>query len=271
MAESAREALRQQWEHLTIANDFIFCKAMLDKELCRSLLETVLGMPIEHIEYVERQHIADTEPLSKSVRLDVYIRDGKGTVYDVEMQAANDRRLAKRARFYHAQMASEQLDCGAEYDLLPDAFAIFICTFDPFGQGERVYSFEDRCGGRPELTLDDGARTVFLAASAPTDPRLPDELNALLDYVADGRMSGMLSAQLDERVQSIIHSNRWRREYMNLGMRDKDNIERGRKEGAQKLGKLISELLAAGRTEDVVRVAAHPTDCEDLYKEFGIE
>lgn len=58
---------------------------------------------------------------------------------------------------------------------------------------------------------------------------------------------------------------------MNLAMRDRDNIRRGREEGAQKLGELISALLAAGRTEDAARAAAHPTDCKDLYEEFGIE
>ena len=110
-----------QWEDLTIANDFVFCKAMLDEGLCRDVLEAVLQVEIDHVEHVERQHVIDAGPQSKAVRLDVYVRDGKGTVYDVEMQVCREPGLARRSRYYHAQMAMEQLERGASYRRLPDA------------------------------------------------------------------------------------------------------------------------------------------------------
>ena len=32
---------------------------------------------------------------AKSVRLDVYVRDGKGTIYDIEMQVVDTKELSK--------------------------------------------------------------------------------------------------------------------------------------------------------------------------------
>ena len=45
----------ESWEKLGISNDFIFGKVMRDPELCRELLETILGESIDHVEYPEEQ------------------------------------------------------------------------------------------------------------------------------------------------------------------------------------------------------------------------
>jgi predicted transposase/invertase (TIGR01784 family) len=270
------------WESLTIANDFVFCKAMLDEELCRDVLEAVLEIPIDRVEHVERQHVMDAGPGSKSVRLDVYVRDGKGTIFDVEMQVANDPGLARRSRYYHAQMATEQLERGASYRDLPDAYSIFFCLFDPFGLGRRVYSFKSKCEEVEGLALEDGAMTVFLAATSPSDDSQPEALNSLLDYIAGDGVSGDLPVRVDERVREVIGSSEWRREYMLLEWRDQDNVEKGRKEGiaiglergkkaTEGFGQLISALLAQGRTDDAMRAASDAAERERLAAELGIE
>ncbi len=259
------------WEHLTIANDFVFCKAMLDEGLCKDVLETVLGIEIDRVEHVDRQHVIDADPGSKAVRLDVYVRDGAGTVYDVEMQVTNDPCLARRARYYHAQMATEQLERGAFYRELPEAYSIFFCLFDPFGQGRRVYSFESRCREDEGLALKDGATTVFLAVTSPGDRSQPDELNNLLDYIAGGDASGDLPERMDDRVRDVIGSTEWRREYMLLEWRDQDNVDKGRREAEEWMGKLFSALLSQGRTDDAAKAAADPQERVRLSKELGIE
>jgi len=71
------------WENLKISNDFIFAKVMRNPELCKGLLERLLDIKIDHIEYPEEQKTIDIAKDSKSVRLDVYLKDGNGTVYNV--------------------------------------------------------------------------------------------------------------------------------------------------------------------------------------------
>lgn len=78
---------RKKFEELTIADDFMFAKVMLNEELCRRLLEMILSVKIQKITYLQEQKTIDNDYDAKSVRLDVYVDDEKGTVYDIEMQA----------------------------------------------------------------------------------------------------------------------------------------------------------------------------------------
>ena len=145
------QAIDADWERLTIKNDFVFCKAMLDPELCRDVLEAILQVPIERIEYVRKQETLDTEPDNKGVRLDVYVRDGEGTAYSVEMQSSNTYELPQRTRYYQALIAFDQIGRGEKYNRLKASYVIFICDFDPFGDGRRVfvrYTVSNKTAGR---------------------------------------------------------------------------------------------------------------------------
>ena len=272
-------SLRAEWEKLTIANDFVFCKAMLDEEVCRLVLEAVLQVEIDRVEHVGRQHVLDADPSSKAVRLDVYVRDGKGTVYDVEMQVCSDPDLPRRARYYHAMMATEQLERGSAYRRLPNAYSIFFCLFDPFGRGRRVYSFESRCREEPDIPLGDGATTVFLAATCPTQGDQPERLNSLLDYIEGKTAGDELQRRVDERVRQVIGSTEWRREYMLLEWRDQDNVdkgmriglEKGKKDGENRMASLMAKLLQAGRNDDAVLASTDPEVRARLMQELGIE
>ena len=44
------------------------------------LLKMILGVKIDHIEYPELQKTINARYESKSIRLDVYVEDGEGTV-----------------------------------------------------------------------------------------------------------------------------------------------------------------------------------------------
>ncbi len=39
----------QRWENLKIYNDFMFAKVMRNPELCKGMLERLLGITIDHI------------------------------------------------------------------------------------------------------------------------------------------------------------------------------------------------------------------------------
>lgn len=73
------------WESLGISDDFMFSKIMQNAELCKELLQRILpDLEIDHIEYPEAQKSIRLDMDAKSVRLDVYVRDGKGTIYDID-------------------------------------------------------------------------------------------------------------------------------------------------------------------------------------------
>lgn len=72
-------------------------------------------MEIDHIEYPETQKGISADADAKSVRLDVYVKDGKGTVYDIEMQVVDTRELPKRTRYYQSLIDLQLIDKGKAY------------------------------------------------------------------------------------------------------------------------------------------------------------
>ncbi len=122
------------FEKLKFHDDFMFGLVMQDKELCREVLECLLGIKIRHLEYTEPQK--DFTPLytAHGIRLDVYVRDGD-TVYDVEVQNRNEHDMGKRTRYYQSMMDADSLLKGHVYSELKRCVIIFLCRFDPFKKG----------------------------------------------------------------------------------------------------------------------------------------
>ena len=84
--------MTKSYEELTIADDFMFGKVMEDRELCREVLECLLGQPVGNLEEVETEREFRYFTDGKPVRLDVYTRDTRH-VYDAEMQNLNRQRI----------------------------------------------------------------------------------------------------------------------------------------------------------------------------------
>lgn len=119
---------------------------MQQPELCKELLQRILPeLEIDHIEYPEAQKGIRPDVDAKNVRLDVYVKDGKGTIYDIEMQVADTKELPKRTRYYQSLIDLQLIDKGQAYKKLKPSYIIFICPFDVFGRGRHIYTFENTC------------------------------------------------------------------------------------------------------------------------------
>ena len=84
----------KDWEELTIQDNFLFLKVMQNKRLCQHLIEKILQIKIVEITYPDTEKSIDVRWDSKSVRLDVYVKDETGRVYDIEMQC--DRNAVRK-------------------------------------------------------------------------------------------------------------------------------------------------------------------------------
>ena len=89
MDEMSRSEASKIWENLTIADNFIFQKVMRKKRLCKRFIEKILHIKIRKIMFPETEKGINVRRDSKSVRLDVYVEDDKGTLYDIEMQTTD--------------------------------------------------------------------------------------------------------------------------------------------------------------------------------------
>ncbi len=222
-----------KWRSLGITNDFIFNKVMQSEKLCKHLLELVLGVEIEHIEYVEPQKSIDLDMEAKGIRLDVYVADGVGTVYNIEMQVSNQHDLPQRSRYYQGIIDLSLIEKGQHYKELNSSYIIFICGFDPFGDGLHKYTFYQRCEENKERKLEDGTCRIFLNYRGIADDIDP-ELGNLLNYMLENRVSDEFTRELDNTVKNIKNSTKWRREYMTLDWIIRDIKEESEQRLAEK-------------------------------------
>ena len=102
----------KRFEELEIRDDFMFGVIMRNPKYCKPFLETVLNIKIGHIEYPKSQEIIDLSADAKGVRLDVYVEDGKETVYNIEMQTTIDKNIPKRMRYYQGMIDLNILEKG---------------------------------------------------------------------------------------------------------------------------------------------------------------
>ena len=69
------QELLKKWETLTFTDDFMFSQVMHDEEICRQVVELILGIRIGKIEYLSTQEKQKTDPDSMAIIMDVYLRD----------------------------------------------------------------------------------------------------------------------------------------------------------------------------------------------------
>lgn len=220
---------RETWEELEIKNDFLFAKVMRDKRICMMLLEKLLQTKIKDVVYLEEQKVLDIEKDAKSVRLDVYVEDGN-RIFDLEMQATNKKNLPYRSRYYQGMIDLNTIEKGESYKKLKESYVIFICTFDPFGQGRAQYTFENLCLEDRELKLEDGTKKIFFNAGDYITAENED-VREFLKYVNGGKSDHPFVKELEKKVEQVKANKEWRLEYMTLLMREEEIREEAREEG----------------------------------------
>lgn len=243
------DLISKQWDELTFSNDFIFAKVMLNPELCKGVLERLLSIRIDHIDYPEEQKTIDIAKDSKSVRLDVYVADEKGTVYNVEMQTTDTRNLPKRSRYYQSMIDLNSLEKGKNYAELPQSFVIFICKFDPFDKGLCRYTFVSVCKEDSSLALGDGTIILFFNSAGKMPDKKPDpDLEVLMKFIEDGTTGDVFTRKLEEEVEIVKQNQRWKVDYMTLTLMEQDKFMEGRAKGR-------AEGEARGKAQGIINTA----------------
>lgn len=217
------------FEELTITDDFMFCKVFSTRlDLTKELLERILDVKIKEIKLAESQRTIDIVADGKSVRFDVYVEDDENSIYDIEMQTTFSKDLRKRSRYYQGMLDLSILGKGISYKDLRKSFVIFLCTFDLFGHGLPIYTFERRCMQDESLALGDDTRIVFVNATALSSNPL---LQSLFDYINTGETNDSYTESVMEAVSEVAASKKWRVEYMTLQMKLEEEFNKGKKEG----------------------------------------
>ena len=242
--------MAKAYEELELKDDFMFSVIMRDPKYVKPFLETILRIKIAKIEYPEVQKNIDIAAGAKGIRLDVYVEDEKHTVFNLEMQTTTARNLPKRMRYYQGMIDLNILEKGENYKNLKKSFVIFVCTFDLFGEGRHIYTFENRCIENLQLPLGDDTVKIILNTKGTMDDVTP-ELKRLLDYIDGAQPDDDFTKELEDAVDLVRRNEKWRLDYMTLQMNYQEKYEQGIEQGNKqsavrmiKAGKLSSEEIS---------------------------
>ena len=264
---------RKTLQELTIKDNFLFGAVMMDEELCRELLELVLGFRIAKVT-VSREKSFVYHPEYKGVRLDIIAADEKNTHYNVEMQVSRKSKPGKRSRYYHSQIDMDLLLSGHDYAELPDAYVIFICDFDPFGRKKYRYTFDMACREDGEVSLEDGSHTVFLSTCGENEDEVPEELVKFLKYVkaelkeSTGDFRDSFVKRIQDAVRNVKASREMEEQFMLLEELIREEREDARKQAlaeGRELG--LSEGMTQERVAAILEVLAGLGEVPDDIRE----
>ena len=273
MYTDAKMAGRKTLQDLTIKDNFLFGAVMMDEELCRELLELVLGFRIAKVT-VSREKSFVYHPEYKGVRLDIIAADEKNTHYNVEMQVSRKSKPGKRSRYYHSQIDMDLLLSGHDYAELPDTYVIFICDFDPFGRKKYRYTFDMACREDGEVSLADGSHTVFLSTCGENKDEVPEELVKFLMYVkaelkeSTGDFRDSFVKRIQDAVRNVKASREMEEQFMLLEELIREEREDARKQAlaeGRELG--LSEGMTQERVAAILEVLAGLGEVPDDIRE----
>ena len=265
--KSTENTIPKTLEKLTLADRFIFYKVMQDKELCKRLLEIILNVEIERIEYPEGEKTIEVKNDAKGIRLDIYVKDEEATIYNVEMQTVHTTNLPQRSRYYQNLIDVNLLGRGEDYRALNRSFVIFICMEDIFHKGRHIYTFENRCREDTDLVLGDGTVKIFLNPCSEMNDVTP-ELKNFLRYLAEGIAADEYTRKVEKAVETAKRDPRLMVEYMSYYADQADRRaerEESRAEGLEEgRAEAIQILIKSNKRHGISREATK-TDLMELY------
>lgn len=269
----------------------MFGRVMRDPEICKGVLERILDIEIDHIEYLNAEQAFDPATDAKGVRLDVFAKVS-GRVFDVEMQVARKYDLGKRMRYYQALIDQACLERGDEYDTLAESYIIFVCDFDPYDVGSPSYRLERTCQEHEGVRVGDDSHWLVLNACAWEAEADPQRAR-LLEYVHTSVTTGDgFIRRIEEAVVRANTDAAWRENAMGFMTVEHDHhvqlrgarkegfeegvrqgLERGLEQGREEAARyaaLVDALLDAGRIDDLKRSAEDEGYRQVLLEEFRL-
>ena len=196
-------------------NNYVFSMVMREPKRIKPLLEYILDKKIKNISMVEPEKTLKEKFEAKGIRLDLYVEDMDGVVYDVEVQTTDQKNLPRRMRYYQGMLDIAFFPAGADYNMMRKSYVIFICNFDPYGEEQYIYTFQNRCDQKPELLFGDDAVKVVVNTKGKKG-EISKELKEAIIYLDREEVTGPYSKELDDAVNELKSSEERGQEYMML-------------------------------------------------------
>ena len=232
------EDLLKKIDRLTFSDDGMFQAVLRDPEISAELVERLLHIKVDHVEYPELEKTIAPFYSTKGVRLDVYLRDADKAI-DVELQSYPLEEPGKRTRYYNSMVDIDSLMKGQDYSELKDCYILFICKHDPFKDendnpyGLPCYTFSNMCHEDSRVNLNDKTIKVFYNASV-YDKVKDERIRALLRFIYTNECGkDDFANRLSAIVDKLKENEKFRSDYLAMNLHDRDITKRARQEGIE--------------------------------------
>jgi predicted transposase/invertase (TIGR01784 family) len=232
------DELLEPLQKLNLMDDFLFDVTTVDIGACKAIIELSLNIHIKKIQWKEGQKVTHNLPGKRGIRMDFYVEDIEGQIFNVEMQKRNRGNIPKRTRFYQGLLDAPLLKSGEEsFDNLRPTYIIVICSFDLFHQSKYRYTFTNMCKEVQGLELGDDCTKIILNTKGKNDDEVEKPLVNFLHYIEHSTDENVTDDS-DERlkylhgiVQKIRANAQMGVTYMTMEERDRQIREDGKLEG----------------------------------------
>ena len=138
-------------------------------EATELLLNVILQRSdLKVLEVVAQREYKNPMPGGRSITIDIYAKDGKDKVYDIEVQRASAGADVHRARFHSSMIDTKMLKAGQEFNEIHDSYVIFITAGDVMGAGCSLYHI-DRVVKETGAYFGDGSHIIYVNGSYKED------------------------------------------------------------------------------------------------------
>lgn len=223
-----------------ISNNLVFTKVMSDnKDLCIEVVERMIGLEVEDIEYVNVEHMLPSVH-NRSVQLDVVLK-ATGKMVNLEMQTYNRDGIGRRMRVHRSLMDATQIGKGERFGNVDDNY-VYNATGD-------LSTLDEPTAKLLQYILTDNA-----SASDGLVRNLEQAVRLACE--SEGLQMGIhtLEQELTDRYDYGVRVGR----------------EEGLAEEASRMSALFTAMVDAGVSSDDIVAALESVDKESLYEQYGI-
>lgn len=185
-------------------DDCFFEVMMEDPDACEELLQVVLENPLLRI---KKETVSGQKSIriigKRSIRVDAYAEGNEDTVFNIEIQRADNENHVKRVRYNASVITVNRSEPGDLFEQVQELFVIYIADFDVLRNGRTISHAEMTCA-ETGVTLNDGLHEIFVTTIGKDN----NKIARLMKEYKNPDMNNPEFPKQSKRVQEMKHDSK---------------------------------------------------------------
>lgn len=185
-------------------DDCFFEVMMEDPDACEELLQVVLENPLLRI---KKETVSGQKSIriigKRSIRVDAYAEGNEHTVFNIEIQRADNENHVKRVRYNASVITVNRSEPGDLFEQVQELFVIYIVDFDVLRNGRTISHAEMTCV-ETGVALNDGLHEIFVTTVGKDNSKIA----RLMKEYKNPDMNNPEFPKQSKRVQEMKHDSK---------------------------------------------------------------